>query len=93
MIDADIRSGSFSLTRFYKRRILRILPALFVMFMVTSVLAYFYCLPVELVDYAKSLASAVASVSNVYFASVATSRQIRCGDSGRGSVRLNASAR
>src|SRR3954463_4427679 len=71
MIDADIRSRSFSLTRFYKRRILRILPALFVMFFLTSVLAYFYCLPVELVDYAKSLASAVASVSNVYFASVA----------------------
>ena len=30
MIDADIRSGSFSLGNFYKRRILRILPALFV---------------------------------------------------------------
>ena len=39
MIDADIRKGSFSLANFYKRRILRILPALFVMFLVTSVLA------------------------------------------------------
>ncbi len=29
MIDADIRNGSFSLANFYKRRILRILPALF----------------------------------------------------------------
>ena len=71
MIDADIRKGSFSLANFYKRRILRILPALFVMFLVTSVLAAFYCLPVELVDYARSLASAVASVSNVYFAQTA----------------------
>src|SRR5262249_36292669 len=71
MIDADIRSRSFSLTQFYKRRILRILPALFVMFLVTSVLAWFYCLPVELLDYAKSLAAAVASVSNVYLAIVA----------------------
>src|SRR6202020_1845256 len=68
MIDGDIRSGSFSLGDFYKRRILRILPALFVMFLATSILAYVYCLPVELENYAKSLASAVGSVSNVYFA-------------------------
>ena len=71
MIDGDIRKGSFSLANFYKRRILRILPALFAVFLVTSVLAAFYCLPVELVDYARSLASAVASISNVYFAQTA----------------------
>jgi len=71
MIDADIRNGSFSLANFYKRRILRILPALFAMFLVTSVLAAIYCLPVELVDYARSLASAVASISNVYFSQTA----------------------
>jgi peptidoglycan/LPS O-acetylase OafA/YrhL len=71
MIDDDIRKGSFSLSHFYKRRILRILPALFVMFLVTSGLAYLYCLPVELEDYSKSLASAVGSVSNVYFAATA----------------------
>jgi peptidoglycan/LPS O-acetylase OafA/YrhL len=71
MIDADIRDGSFSLAKFYKRRALRILPALFVMFLVTSALAYLYCLPVELEDYSKSLASAAGSVSNVYFAATA----------------------
>jgi peptidoglycan/LPS O-acetylase OafA/YrhL len=71
LIDADIKAGSFSLGNFYKRRILRILPALFVMFLVTSILAYAYCLPVELEEYAKSLASAVGSVSNVYFAETA----------------------
>jgi peptidoglycan/LPS O-acetylase OafA/YrhL len=71
MIDADIRSGSFSLGNFYKRRILRILPALFVMFLVTSILAYAYCLPVELKEYSRSLASAVGSVSNIYFAATA----------------------
>src|SRR5260221_7589612 len=65
VIAADIRNGSFSLGNFYKRRILRILPAQFVMLLVTSALAYLYCLPVELIDYSKSLASAVASVSNV----------------------------
>ena len=48
MIGADIRNGSFSLGSFYKRRILRIFPALFVMFLVTGILAFAYCLPVEL---------------------------------------------
>jgi peptidoglycan/LPS O-acetylase OafA/YrhL len=38
MIAADIRNGSFSLGNFYKRRILRILPAQFVMLLVTSIL-------------------------------------------------------
>jgi peptidoglycan/LPS O-acetylase OafA/YrhL len=71
MIDGDLRGRSFSLGDFYKRRILRILPALFVMFLATSVLAYLYCLPVELEDYAKSLASAIGSVSNIYFAGTA----------------------
>jgi peptidoglycan/LPS O-acetylase OafA/YrhL len=71
MIDGDIRNESFSIGNFYKRRILRILPALFVMFLVTSILAYIYCLPVELEDYSKSLASAVGSISNVYFAGTA----------------------
>lgn len=71
MIDADIRNGSFSLGNFYKRRILRILPALFVMLLVTSLLAYAYCLPVELIDFSKSLASAVGSVANFYFAQTA----------------------
>src|SRR6202020_3640899 len=69
MIDGDIRSGSFSIGNFYKRRILRILPALFVMFLVTSALAYVYCLPVELKEYSRSLESAVGSPSNIYFAS------------------------
>lgn len=71
MIDQGVREGSFSLGNFYKRRILRIVPALFVMLLATSVLAYIYCLPVELVDYSKSLASAAGSVSNIYFAATA----------------------
>jgi peptidoglycan/LPS O-acetylase OafA/YrhL len=69
MIDAEIRGGEFSLANFYKRRILRIFPALFAMLLVTSLLAYLYFLPVELEKFLASLASAVASVSNIYFAS------------------------
>jgi peptidoglycan/LPS O-acetylase OafA/YrhL len=68
MIDEDLRKGTFSIGDFYKRRAMRILPALFAMSLATSLLAYIYFLPVELKDYAESLASAVGSVSNVYFA-------------------------
>jgi peptidoglycan/LPS O-acetylase OafA/YrhL len=68
MIDAEIRKGAFSLGNFYKRRVLRILPALFVMFLATSILAYTYSLPVELENYARSLVSAAGSVSNFFFA-------------------------
>ncbi|WP_291870059.1 acyltransferase family protein [Bradyrhizobium sp.] len=71
MIDADIRQGTFSLGDFYKRRILRILPALFAVFLATGILAYIYAMPVELEDHARSLASAVGSVSNIYFAGTA----------------------
>ena len=71
MINADIRNRLFSLGDFYKRRVLRILPALFVMFLVTSVFAYLHFLPVELEDYARSLASALGSVANIYFAGTA----------------------
>jgi peptidoglycan/LPS O-acetylase OafA/YrhL len=45
----------------------RIFPALIVMLLGTSVLAYMYFLPTELVSYAKTLMAAVFSVSNFYF--------------------------
>ena len=67
MIAADIERGRFSLPRFYKRRVMRIFPALFGMFLVASVLSYHYLLPVELTDYSKSMLFAALSVSNIYF--------------------------
>lgn len=71
MVDKDIRHGRFSIVEFYKRRALRILPALIVMLIGASILAYIYSLPVELKEYASSLASAIASISNGYFAATA----------------------
>jgi peptidoglycan/LPS O-acetylase OafA/YrhL len=71
MIDKDIGRGTFSIADFYKRRALRILPALIAMMIGASLLACIYSLPVELKEYASSLASAVASISNGYFAATA----------------------
>lgn len=69
MIAQDLESGRFSLTAFYKRRVMRIFPALFVMLFCASALAYAYFLPVELKQFSRSLLSSVFSVSNFYFAS------------------------
>ena len=71
MIAEQLRAGTFSLGDFYKRRILRIIPALAVMMLATAIVAYFHFLPVELKDYAYSFLAAAASVSNVYFAATA----------------------
>jgi peptidoglycan/LPS O-acetylase OafA/YrhL len=68
MIIDDVSAGRFSLVGFYERRIRRILPALAVMMVATSVLAYLYMLPNELERYADSLLAATFSVSNFYFA-------------------------
>ncbi|MBC7578661.1 MAG: acyltransferase [Tardiphaga sp.] len=71
LIDREIRAGHFSIGNFYRRRALRILPALIAMLLATTLLAYLYSLPVELTEYSSSLASAVGSVSNFYFAATA----------------------
>lgn len=67
IILADINASRFTIKGFYERRIRRIFPALFAMLAVSSVVAYLYLLPVELVDYAKSMLAATGSASNLYF--------------------------
>jgi peptidoglycan/LPS O-acetylase OafA/YrhL len=63
----EIESGSFSLVQFYERRVRRILPALLVMLLVVTVVAYLVLLPLDLERYARSLIAALFSVSNVTF--------------------------
>ena len=67
IIQREIESGSFSFKRFYARRICRIFPAFAVMAIVASLFAYHYLFPTDLVIYARSLISAMLSVSNFYF--------------------------
>lgn len=63
----DIAAGKFSIASFYERRIRRIFPALIAALVGTAVLAYFYFLPTELVDFSKSLLAALFSASNFFF--------------------------
>ncbi|HEY0786515.1 MAG TPA: acyltransferase family protein [Acidobacteriaceae bacterium] len=65
---SELASGTFSLRTFYIRRIRRILPALTAVMLATSVLAYLFLLPAQLVDFAHTLLAVTFSVSNIYFA-------------------------
>ena len=67
IIFAEIDNSRFSILSFYERRIRRIFPALFGMLSILTIVAVICFLPIELVDYSKSLAAATASLSNFYF--------------------------
>jgi peptidoglycan/LPS O-acetylase OafA/YrhL len=68
LINDEIGDGSFTVAAFYKRRVMRLFPALFAMLLATSVLAYIYLLPIELKEFSDSMIAAVTYVSNVFFA-------------------------
>ncbi len=67
IVFSEISAETYSITSFYERRIRRIFPALFAMLILFSVCALFYMFSSEMVNYAKSLLAASASVSNFYF--------------------------
>lgn len=63
----DIEASQFSIALFYERRAKRLLPALFVMLMLTSAAAYLVLLPFAFVDYLQSVASTSLFFSNFLF--------------------------
>ncbi len=63
----DMQAGRHSIALFYRRRILRILPALFAMLLLVTPLAVLTLLPGEVVRFARSLAATAAFASNVGF--------------------------
>lgn len=64
---AQVKSGKFSLQRFYLRRIARIMPALFVVLVFCCFVALRVLFPSELIGFSKSLLWTALSVSNYYF--------------------------
>ena len=63
----DIQNNQFSLGRFYEKRCRRILPAIFIVLLVSIPFAWFLLLPHELKLFARSLTYTSLSVSNIYF--------------------------
>ncbi len=67
VILSEMNTGSFSIIRFYDRRIRRILPALIVMMLGTCILVFRYFVPPETESFARSMLAALFSVSNLLF--------------------------
>ena len=63
----DIEVGRHTVAGFYRRRILRIFPALVVLLVATTAMAWAILLPVESPDYARSLATTALFASNIFF--------------------------
>ncbi len=63
----ELDEGRFSIAEFYERRARRILPALFLVLACCMPIAYLLLMPDQLVGFARSLASVMAFLSNVYF--------------------------
>lgn len=67
IILSEMADKKFRLVKFYERRARRILPALFLAFTLSAVLAYFVLLPHQIKDLAQSIAAATLFVSNFFF--------------------------
>jgi peptidoglycan/LPS O-acetylase OafA/YrhL len=61
-------AGEFSILRFYERRIRRLLPALFVMLLLSSLAAYLLMSPARLVGFGKDMLATTGFVANVLLA-------------------------
>lgn len=67
IIFKQIENNEFSIYKFYLRRARRILPALFVVLLLTICLSYIFYFPEELEHSAKTVLSVVFFVSNIFF--------------------------
>jgi len=70
IVDREIEAGSFRLTRFYTRRIKRILPAFYCMVFACAMAGYAWLLPPEFLELAKSALAGTFFVSNLYFSDI-----------------------
>jgi peptidoglycan/LPS O-acetylase OafA/YrhL len=67
IIKSELERGTFSIANFYVRRIRRILPALTVCLIATSIAAALFLFPDDFKSYGQSLKAAALSVSNFHF--------------------------
>jgi len=63
----EMEQGSFSVLHFYERRARRILPALFLVMMVSLPFAWWWLLPSDMLDFSQSLIAVATSSSNILF--------------------------
>ena len=62
-----LKEKKFSFTNFYQKRIRRLLPALFFVILISSIVAYNFLLPSLFKEYVYSIISSFLFSSNIYF--------------------------
>ncbi|MEQ1557249.1 MAG: acyltransferase, partial [Gallionella sp.] len=68
MISVELARGTFNIRRFYKNRVVRLLPNLFLMIIVSVVISYLVLKPYDFFQYAKSLQFSAVYLTNMVFA-------------------------
>lgn len=66
ILAGELRQGALSIIGFYKRRIIRLAPAYFLVLGATTLLALALLLPADLLAYFKSMASSTVFLANFY---------------------------
>lgn len=66
-IFVELERGEFSVSHFYFKRVRRIIPALFVVYLLTSIAAAIILLPRDFISFSKSLIASATFVSNIFF--------------------------
>jgi peptidoglycan/LPS O-acetylase OafA/YrhL len=67
IISREVSNGTFTLRKFYERRVRRILPALILVTLASSIAAWFILPPSHMEEFSKSLLSVFSISSNVFF--------------------------
>ena len=63
----ELNAGTFSILKFYERRMRRILPALFFMLLCCVPLTWFILIPEDFLSFYKSLRYTLSFISNIFF--------------------------
>lgn len=66
IVSTEIRDGTFSVGNFYKRRIIRLAPAYFLVLAVTTIASLLVMLPAELLGYFESVVYSIFFIANFY---------------------------
>lgn len=67
IILSEMEQGTFSIANFYERRARRIVPALFLIMLISMLFAWFWLLPSDMKDFSQSLVAVSLFSSNILF--------------------------
>ena len=67
IIQSEITADQFSFARFYERRVRRLLPALYLMVLLTILPAFWFLLETERHEFFRSIVAVVTFTSNIFF--------------------------